>query len=73
MNTSLGWIEVPHQMVKINEEKGDLAGFFWGSLRGLTYCLGRSLLGTYGMSIFLFPPYRTLVKPDFIFSEEKEE
>jgi putative exosortase-associated protein (TIGR04073 family) len=73
VNASLGWIEITRQMIKVNEKEGELAGFFWGSLKGLTFCLGRTILGVYEVSTFLFPPYRALVKPEFILSEEEEE
>ena len=69
VNTSLGWTEIVRQMIEVNEEEGEVAGFFWGSLKGLVYALGRTLTGVYEVATFLLPPYSSLVEPEFIFSK----
>ena len=76
-NISLGWIEVPRQMIKVKQERGDgagdVSGIFWGPLKGFTFFIGRTILGAYEVATFLVPSYKPLVKPEYIFSEEKEE
>ncbi|MDD5584399.1 MAG: exosortase system-associated protein, TIGR04073 family [Candidatus Omnitrophica bacterium] len=73
VNAALCWVEVPRQTVIVNKEKGDIAGFFWGPLKGLTYTAGRFCVGVYEMATFLLPPYKPVVQPEFIFSEEEQE
>jgi putative exosortase-associated protein (TIGR04073 family) len=73
VNLSLGWTEIFRQTIKVTEEKGDIAGIFWGPLKGLTFALGRTTLGVCEIATFIFPPYRALVEPEFIFSEGGEE
>jgi putative exosortase-associated protein (TIGR04073 family) len=71
VNTSLGWLEIPRQMIKVNEKKGDIAGIFWGTLRGLSFALMRTTVGVYEVATFIIPPYKEVVEPEFIFSEEE--
>ncbi len=70
VNVSLGFIEIPRQMIKVKQDSGDLAGLFWGSLKGMTFMIGRALVGVYEVSTFLLPPYLPLVEPEFIFQQE---
>ncbi len=76
-NFALGWVEIPRQMVKVKEEHGDVAGdvagVFWGPVKGFAYFIGRTVVGAYEMATFLVPTYKPLVKPEYIFSEEEEE
>ncbi|RKY39332.1 MAG: hypothetical protein DRP76_03515 [Candidatus Omnitrophota bacterium] len=72
-NVSLASFEIPRQMIKVTQKEGDLAGIFWGPLKGITYTLGRTLLGVYETGFFLLPPYSPLVEPEFIFEFEGEE
>ncbi|MDD5195259.1 MAG: exosortase system-associated protein, TIGR04073 family [Candidatus Omnitrophica bacterium] len=73
VNTTLCWVEIPRQTIKVNREKGDIAGLFWGPMKGLTYTAGRFCVGIYEMATFLLPPYKPVVQPEFIFSEEEQE
>ena len=73
INTLFCWVEIPRQAMKINREKGDVAAIFWGPLKGLTYTAGRFCVGIYEIATFLIPPYKPVVKPEFIFSEEEQE
>ena len=75
VNVSLGWLEIPRQMVKVKEEgnpglTGEFAGAFWGPLRGFTYFAGRMVVGTYEVGTFLIPTYKPLVEPEYIFSDD---
>ncbi len=75
-NIALCWVEVPRQMLHVTageSEKvtNDVAGAFWGPVKGLSYCVGRLFLGVYETATFLIPPYKNLVSPEFIFTEEE--
>jgi len=73
VNTTLSAFEVPRQMMKVKECDGDIAGLFWGSLKGMACFLGRSAVGVYELGTFLIPTYKPLVEPEFIFSQEYDE
>jgi len=73
VNVSLGWVEIPRQMIKINEANGDISGAFWGPLKGFAYFIGRTAVGIYEITTFLLPPYKTVVDPEFILSDEDDD
>jgi putative exosortase-associated protein (TIGR04073 family) len=73
VNTTLGWVEIPRQMIKVNKEKGDIAGVFWGPLKGFAFFVGRTAVGIYEVTTFLIPPYKPVVNPEFILSEEDDK
>jgi len=70
VNVTLGWTEIPRQMIKVNKANGDIAGIFWGPLKGFAYFLGRTAVGVYEVTTFLLPPYKPVVNPEFILSED---
>jgi len=76
-NITLGAFEVPRQMMKVNQEKGpisgDIAGIFWGPVKGLCFFVGRTIVGAYEVATFLAPSYKPVVEPEFIFATEEEE
>jgi putative exosortase-associated protein (TIGR04073 family) len=72
-NTTLGWLEIPRQTIKVNKEKGDIAGAFWGPLKGFAYFVGRTAVGIYEVTTFLLPPYKAAIEPEFIFSDEDDD
>lgn len=78
VNTGLGWLEIPRQMIKVKaaeEHKlsGEFAGIFVGPLKGLCYFLGRLAVGAYELATFPIPTYKPLIKPEYIFYNEYEE
>ncbi|MFA5338202.1 MAG: exosortase system-associated protein, TIGR04073 family [Candidatus Omnitrophota bacterium] len=73
VNATLGWVEIPRQMMKVNKAKGDVAGVFWGPLKGFAFFVGRTAVGIYEVTTFLLPPYKPVVSPEFIFSEDDED
>ncbi len=77
VNATLGAVEIPKQMVKVKMENegisGDIAGLFWGPLKGIACFAGRTLLGVYEVATFLIPTYKPLVEPEFILGEEHPE
>ncbi|MCM8786536.1 MAG: exosortase system-associated protein, TIGR04073 family [Candidatus Omnitrophica bacterium] len=72
-NTALCWVEIPRQAVKVTKEKGEATGIFWGPLKGLTYTARRFFVGVYEVVTFLAPPYKPIIDPEFVFSEEEED
>jgi len=73
VNTTLGWVEIPRQMIKENKAKGDIAGVFWGPLKGFAFFVGRTAVGLYEVTTFLIPPYKPVVTPEFILSDEDND
>lgn len=78
INISIGWVEIPRQMVKVREAEnreisGEFAGAFWGPLKGVTYFLGRAIVGSYEVVTFLIPTYKPLVRPEYIFADDYDE
>ena len=71
-NFGLCWVELGRQPIKVNEDEGDISGATWGVAKGVGYTVGRAVLGIYEICTFAVPPYRHIVEPEFIFSDEKE-
>jgi len=76
-NITLGAFEIPRQMIKVNQEKGpisgDIAGLFWGPLKGLCFFVGRTVIGAYEVATFVAPSYEPIVEPEFVFATGEEE
>jgi putative exosortase-associated protein (TIGR04073 family) len=70
-NASLGWLEIPRQTIKETKNKGEIGGAFWGPLKGFAFFVGRTAIGVYEIATFLLPPYKAVVEPEFIFSDEE--
>jgi len=66
----LGITEFPRQMGIVAEESGVVAGLFYGAPKGLACWLGRTAWGFLELVTFPIPPYRPLVKPEFVLTEE---
>jgi len=78
VNVSVGWVEIPRQMVKVKEAEnheisGELAGVTWGPLKGFAYFLGRAIVGSYEVVTFLIPTYKPLIRPEYIFADDYDE
>ena len=69
-NILLGLTEIPRQMGITREESGNVAGIFYGTLKGLLYTAGRMGVGIYEVVTFFIPPYKPVIKPEFVFTEE---
>jgi putative exosortase-associated protein (TIGR04073 family) len=72
-NTTLGWLEIPRQTIRVSREKGEIGGTFWGPLKGFAYFIGRTAVGIYEVTTFLLPPYKSVVEPEFIFADDEPE
>jgi putative exosortase-associated protein (TIGR04073 family) len=69
VNSSLAVLELGRQVIKVTEAEGQVAGLFLGSLKGLVFTLGRTVIGMYELATFLVPSYMPVVEPEFIFSK----
>lgn len=69
-NMILGITELPRQMGLASEEHGHAAGLFYGAPKGLVYFLGRTALGFYELVTFLIPPYKPVIEPEFVLTDE---
>ena len=72
VNVLGGIVEVPRQVIKVTEKSGDIAGISYGLLKGFACWIGRTMVGVYEVGTFIFPSYRPLIEPEFIFEEEEE-
>jgi len=69
-NMILGVTELARQMGIVSEESGTVAGIFYGAPRGLACWLGRTAWGFIELVTFPIPPYKPLIKPEFVLTEE---
>lgn len=69
-NISLSIIEIPRQMTKVSREEGMAAGTFYGLLKGCAFFVGRAAVGTLEIITFPFPPYKPLIEPEFVLTDE---
>lgn len=71
VNASTGWIELPKQIVMLNEEWGPAFGVVLGSLHGLEVAAVRTLAGVYEAITFPVPipaGYAPVVMPASAFT-----
>ena len=71
-NIGFAVLEIPRQMVKTKQDKGDFAGISMGLGKGLVFALGRVLVGAYEIVTFWIPPFEPVIEPEYLFGEEKE-
>ena len=69
-NMILGVTELPRQMGIASEESGKVAGIFYGAPKGLVCWLGKTAWGFLELVTFPIPPYKPLVEPEFVLTEE---
>lgn len=48
-------LEIPNQMIKINEENGPVAGLTWGVVKGIGMAVARVAVGAYETATFPIP------------------
>jgi len=78
VNVSLGWVEIPRQMIMVREAEGheisgEIAGAFWGPFKGFAYTVGRMIVGTYEIGTFIIPTYKPIIKPEYIFDNSEDD
>ena len=72
-NATLCWVEIQRQAIKATKKEKSPKELAWSPIKGLTYTATRFCVGVYEVVTFLAPPYKPIVNPEFVFSEEKEE
>jgi putative exosortase-associated protein (TIGR04073 family) len=64
-NIVYGFIEIPEQIVRKNEQYGRKAGFTYGAVDGTNRALKRMGYGFYELFTFTCPTYRGTFKPPY--------
>jgi putative exosortase-associated protein (TIGR04073 family) len=64
-NIVYGFIEIPEQIVRKNEQYGRKAGFSYGAVDGTSRALRRLGYGFYELFTFTCPTYRGTFKPPY--------
>ena len=54
-NMTLGFAEIPKNIINITDDSGFLVGITWGTLRGIGHGVGRTLLGVADILTSPFP------------------
>jgi len=72
MNTTTGIVEIPKTMMVVSEKDGIGMGMSVGFLKGMTYMVGRTLLGM--VDVVSFPiPTKPMITPPVVFQDFSEE
>ncbi|MCH7504438.1 exosortase system-associated protein, TIGR04073 family [PVC group bacterium] len=74
-NIATGWIEIPKQMYQTSVDHNPLLGLTWGTVKGVGYGVGRTLVGVYDTVTFPIPipsDYEPVVEPEYVFSPESD-
>ncbi len=66
-NTTLGWTEVFKSQERIADERGPIAGLFWGTVDGLGNGIKRTAAGVYETATF---PIKTSANTDPVLEPE---
>ena len=77
-NIVTGWLEIPVQIMQTTESQGSFAGTFVGSIKGLAFGIGRTLMGAFETVTFILPnhasgpdaqgedDYGPIIEPEFV-------
>ena len=74
-NIATGWIEIPKQMYQTSVDQNPFLGLTWGTVKGVGYGVGRTLVGVYDTVTFPIPipsDYEPVVEPEYVFSPESD-
>lgn len=72
-NLLTGWVEVPAEISRQLEKKGELAAIFVGPILGLCKAFGRTAVGAYDAFTFPFPlpaEYKPVIEPEFVMEND---
>ena len=85
VNVAFGALEVPMNIVDINTEEGGIAAVIYGTLKGVTLCVAREVVGVVEIVTFLMPlpgatvepresgwGYGPIIKPEWVVDEERD-
>ena len=74
VNIATGWLEIPKQMYNTSVDQNPLLGLTWGTVKGVGFGVGRTLVGVYDTVTFPIPvpgEYEPVVQPEYVFSPEE--
>lgn len=72
-NILTGWVEIPAEVGRQIEKKGDLAAVFVGPILGFCKAIGRTAVGFYDTITFPVPlpsGYKPVIEPEFVLEED---
>ncbi|MDD2767598.1 MAG: exosortase system-associated protein, TIGR04073 family [Methylococcus sp.] len=71
-NLTLGWLEVPKNMINTSNQTNVLFGISGGLLKGMLHMVGRTLTGA--VDFITFPvPTQPIAHPEFVWQKFSEE
>jgi len=73
VNATLGWVEIPRQIVNTSKEKKGIGSILLSPFKGISLFVSRTAVGIFEISTFLIPPYKPVINPEFIFSENENK
>lgn len=71
-NMATGFIEIPKNIVNISHDENILVGLTWGTLRGVTHTVGRTLVGA-GEFITSPIPSDEFISPAYVWERFSED
>ncbi len=69
-NIVTGWLEVPWEIARKTQDKGDIAGIFVAPVTGFFKACGRTIVGFYDVVTCVIPfprGYEPVIEPEFVF------
>ena len=68
-NFFTGWVEIPAEVGRVIQKKGDLAAVFVAPFTGIVKAIGRTAVGIYDTLTFPIPfpaGYKPVIEPEFV-------
>ena len=85
VNVAFGALEIPMCIIDTNTEEGGIAAVVYGTLKGVTRCVGREVVGVLEIVTFLMPlpgttvepreagwGYGPIIRPEWVVSQEND-
>ena len=72
-NVFTGWLEIPAEIGRQNEKKGELAAIFIGPILGFCKAVGRTAVGAYDTITFPIPlpsGYKPVIEPELVMEDD---
>lgn len=72
-NIFTGWAEIPAEISRVVQKKGELAAIFVGPVVGLCKAVERTAVGFYDTITFPFPlprGYKPVMEPEFVMGDD---
>lgn len=71
-NLTLGWLEIPKNVMVTSKEHNVLMGISVGVFKGLFHMMGRTLTGAFDVVTFPIPS-ESIVKPNYVYQNFSTE